>query len=552
MSATRFFRSPICLKLIFDEDEEKSIESQSDNSTIRPFQVPDVKMETGEESEMDCSFVYNPLSSPGMGCKGDEDDEEREKSLTTKLESEWPFSSSSSPLTSGSSSIGSPYLSPAATPCKILRRTKLRTGGKGVVVQRRSRRLAFTNGSTSAPSGLKEFKKKPIGAANVNPFTPLVQNSHKRKLMSTEDTEDPEIWDDGRSPLRLEKRLRLRDNNISRYAAEFQEICEIGSGEFAQVYKCRNRLDGCVYALKRSTNPVADELAAFREVCAHAVLGSHSHIVRYYSAWAECDRMIIQNEFCNGGSLASAIADRKSHQKTFAEIEMKQLLFQIAQGLKHIHSMNLVHLDVKPGNIFISCTNPKEAITSETLYSGDSCCREIAELDKDVLYKIGDMGHVTSVIAPEVEEGDCRYMANEILQEDYHHLPKADIFALALTVFATCDGENLPKNGPEWHRIRAGWIPEKPSSCLPNLGSLLKTMIDPEAACRPSAEELTQHPALSPYSVKSKDVLRRKLNEERLKNEILRKQLEEAQGSKRLIGKCPKGRVNRSMSVNQW
>eukprot|EP00118_Oscarella_pearsei_P010070 m.60071 g.60071 ORF g.60071 m.60071 type:complete len:188 (+) comp34912_c0_seq1:735-1298(+) len=138
-------------------------------------------------------------------------------------------------------------------------------------------------------------------------------------------------WDDGRSPLRLEKRLRLRDNNISRYAAEFQEICEIGSGEFAQVYKCRNRLDGCVYALKRSTNPVADELAAFREVCAHAVLGSHSHIVRYYSAWAECDRMIIQNEFCNGGSLASAIADRKSHQKTFAEIEMKQLLFQIAQ-----------------------------------------------------------------------------------------------------------------------------------------------------------------------------------------------------------------------------
>ena len=52
---------------------------------------------------------------------------------------------------------------------------------------------------------------------------------------------------------------------------------------------------------------------------------------------------------------------------------------------------------------------------------------------------LGDLGHVTSVTSPMVEEGDCRYLPAEILHEDFDHLTKADVFSLALTVFeAVC------------------------------------------------------------------------------------------------------------------
>jgi hypothetical protein len=148
------------------------------------------------------------------------------------------------------------------------------------------------------------------------------------------------------------KRLALRQCLVSRYHEEFHEVCKLGSGEFGDVFKCINRLDGCTYAIKRSKKPIAGsalEVSAWKEVCAHAVLVKHNHIVQYYSAWAEADRMLIQNEYCNGGSLAEQIEINKYNNHLMSEAELKTILLHILKGLAYMHSLNLVHLDIKPG-----------------------------------------------------------------------------------------------------------------------------------------------------------------------------------------------------------
>ncbi|XP_075530447.1 wee1 kinase [Dermacentor variabilis] len=428
---------------------------------------------------------------------------------------------------------------------------------------------------------VKPVQTAPTAAAlaNVNPFSPLQTTppeprpKRPRKCYSvfrTPENGTPEdLWecyDDESVQDRVLKvqRITRMEPGQSRYETEFLELAEVGSGEFGSVYKCLHRLDGCIYAIKKSRKPMRgtqDEKTALNEVYAHAVLGQHPHVVRYYSAWAEDDHMIIQNEFCNEGSLADAIQRNEREGKHFSEKELRRILLHVAEGLRYIHSQNLVHMDIKPGNIFISRV-PITALPESTDDGFDSGSEGPTE---ELVYKIGDLGHVTSTKNPQVEEGDCRYLSKEVLREDYSNLPKADIFALGLTVFEAGGGGPLPKNGQEWVAIRKGNL-QPLAQCSPDFNGLLTEMIQKVATKRPSASSLVHHPVLVPNASKSRAQLRKELNAERFKNELLSKKLEEAsmclqslpvvhssstaQSSRihRLIGK----KANRSHSVTNF
>ncbi|KAM9377663.1 wee1-like protein kinase 2 [Pholidichthys leucotaenia] len=415
-----------------------------------------------------------------------------------------------------------------STPKSLLSKSSKPFSNVKIYRPQRTRRFASTGSN---------FIQAPV--VNVNPFTPDTVRRNNEQLWANSCRSDnndeygcrlkhsltsSEEDDEAFLP---PKRRAVQAFMLSRYESEFLELECIGVGEFGAVYKCVKRLDGCLYAIKRSRQPLegsANEQLALKEVYAHAVLGHHPHVVRYYSAWAEDDHMIIQNEYCDGGSLYDAIVKRDMQGELFTEAELKDLLLQVSMGLKYIHSSGLVHLDIKPSNIFI-CQPPSTSLPGE----GESEEEDDGNAAARVVYKIGDLGHVTSTSSPQVEEGDSRFLAIEVLHENYSCLPKADIFALGLTVLLAAGAPRLPQNGDQWHRLREGQLPEVPQKLSPHFRSLLQSLLDPDPTKRPSARELCKHTVLREKRTEMLAAqLRRELDVEKFRTAMLEKELQKA------------------------
>ena len=255
------------------------------------------------------------------------------------------------------------------------------------------------------------------------------------------------------------------------------EIEKIASGEFGVVWKARHRLDGMLYAIKMTKTPLRDnsrsEKTAMREIFAGAAMMKHKHVVRYYNSWVEDGTVFIQNEYCDGGSLQSVIESHRETGQYFLEEELRQILLDICHGLHYVHSKHLAHLDVKPGNILMSRDDMGE-----------------------LTYKLADFGHVVPLQADDVEpeEGDCRYMAPELLALviDRSRLTQADIFSLGLTLFEAASLLHLPRNSlddPQYENIKNGQIPHL-SRYSQELNDMISRMVQPHPDSRPSAEEI--------------------------------------------------------------
>ncbi|KAJ9594961.1 hypothetical protein L9F63_013745 [Diploptera punctata] len=164
--------------------------------------------------------------------------------------------------------------------------------------------------------------------------------------------------------------------------------------------------------------------------------------------------------------------------------------------------------------------------THVTIYlSGKPESREMASKQEDSLFKELATTKLKTVQACRSPGSHTHTLKSIHL---HSHLAKADIFALGLTIYEAAGGGPLPKNGDEWHDIRAGKLKHL-KLYTSDFNELIKQMIHQNPEMRPSATSLIQHRVICPFGNKTKAQLRRELNAEKLKNEILAKQLATAE-----------------------
>ncbi|KAG8370656.1 hypothetical protein BUALT_Bualt13G0005900 [Buddleja alternifolia] len=252
-------------------------------------------------------------------------------------------------------------------------------------------------------------------------------------------------------------------DGLSRYRTDFHEIEKIGNGNFSHVFKVLKRIDGCMYAVKHSMRQLhqdTERRKALMEVQSLAALGYHENIVGYFSSWFENEQLYIQMELCDHSLSINKLPN------LLTEGEALDAMHQIAKALQFIHGRGIAHLDLKPDNIYV----------------------------KNGVYKLGDFGCATLINKSlPVEEGDARYMPQEILNENYDNLDKVDIFSLGASIYELVRGSPLPESGSHFLNLREGKLALLPGHSL-QFQNLIKVMMDADPVRRPSAKDLVENP----------------------------------------------------------
>ncbi|KAI1315536.1 Protein kinase, membrane associated tyrosine threonine 1 [Mortierella claussenii] len=235
----------------------------------------------------------------------------------------------------------------------------------------------------------------------------------------------------------------------------------IGEGEFSHVSRIQDRATGELFAVKVLKNTVKAETRNMWRV-----KQKHPNVVDLLGVWEQRAQIFMRMELCEHGSLESAMTKQKE-KGGFDEKQIWACLRDLSSGLQGIHESGVIHLDLKPGNVFLS---------------------ESGSL------KIGDFGH--SIILPVKDtdglEGDRRYMAPELLNGRCGAF--SDIFSLGIIIFEMVSNRcgELPGEGPEWHGLREGLfefaIPAGRFS--ETLLGLVKHILQPMFDKRPDAASL--------------------------------------------------------------
>ncbi|KIH91479.1 meiosis induction protein kinase IME2/SME1 [Sporothrix brasiliensis 5110] len=157
----------------------------------------------------------------------------------------------------------------------------------------------------------------------------------------------------------------------------FEVLKEIGDGSFGSVVLARVRSAGSNVARRGTVIAIKTMKKTFqsftpclelREVVFLRTLPPHQHLVPALDIFLDpfSKKLHICMEYMEGNLYQ--LMKARDH-KCLDNASVKSILFQIMQGLEHIHAHNFFHRDIKPENILVSSSGHQETSNSFRRYS---------------------------------------------------------------------------------------------------------------------------------------------------------------------------------------
>jgi serine/threonine protein kinase len=189
--------------------------------------------------------------------------------------------------------------------------------------------------------------------------------------------------------------------NSGYYRRFFVEERRLGTGGYGAVFLVRHRINSIdlgTYALKKV--PVGEDeewlQRVLKEVKALETLCKHPNIINYKHAWLECDQiadfgplvpcLYILMEFANGGNLWDYVLQHSP----LSESLVWSFFLDIVLGLECLHSLDIVHHDLKAQNLLLHYTDPQRRTTPHLLISDFGTCEMLKK--KTSLHSHGHTG----------------------------------------------------------------------------------------------------------------------------------------------------------------
>ncbi|CAD8042972.1 unnamed protein product [Paramecium primaurelia] len=148
---------------------------------------------------------------------------------------------------------------------------------------------------------------------------------------------------------------QIAQDNFNYNYQRLETIKKIQNGE---IIKCRKRENNEIFVAKiQRINHFLIEREL--QINLHIAQNPHENVASIVEYYFENDQIIFIYPYFSGGTLNQLV---NSNYKDLSKIKVKTIMKKIFSGLNHIHSLGIIHRDIKMDNIMLEDINDHKSI----------------------------------------------------------------------------------------------------------------------------------------------------------------------------------------------